>query len=446
MTPLKIAVIGSGISGLSAAWLLSKRHNVSLFEADGRVGGHANTVDCPSPEGLVAVDTGFIVYNASTYPNLVALLAHLNVPTAETTMGFGVSLDGGRYEYAGSGLAQMIGNASNIADPDHWRLLMDITRFFRTALRRAGTISETTTLGDFVKSEGYSEVFLRRHLLPMAAAIWSSAPGDMMAFPARAFLRFYDNHGLLKVVNRPKWRTVAGGSRQYVRRLLADCQMRVHTNQPVVRILRDANGARIMTKAGLHEAFDHIVIATHADQALAMLAEPTPAERHCLSAFRYSHNRAILHSDPSLMPRRRRLWSSWNYLAVVKAEQCTVTYWMNALQTLATKTNYFVTLNPHQEPAAPTIEGEFSYTHPVFSPEALRQQPLLWNLQGQRRTWFCGAHFGSGFHEDGLQAGLAVAEQLGGVRRPWTVDSPSGRIHVLPRVAQSESECLEAAA
>ena len=446
MSPLKIAVIGSGISGLSSAWLLSKHHGVTVFEADTRLGGHANTVECLSPEGTFAVDTGFIVYNSSAYPNLVALLSHLNVGTVETTMGFGVSLDGGSYEYAGSGIGQIIGGAANAADPGHWQMLRDLWRFYRTAPQRAGVLSEEATLGEFVRAEGYSDAFLKRHLLPLAAAIWSAAPGDMMDYPARAFLRFFDNHGLLKFTSRPKWRTIAGGSRQYVRKLVAGSRLQTRMGEPVVRVERDAERVTITTRSGQVETFDHLVIATHADQALAMLADPTPAERRCLSAFRYSHNRAVLHRDPSLMPRRRRLWSSWNYLAASSSGGCAVTYWMNSLQPLATNTNYFVTLNPHQEPAAGTIEGEFNYAHPVFSPEALRQQRFLWELQGQKRTWFCGAHFGSGFHEDGLQAGLAVAEQLGGVSRPWTVDNPSSRIHVIPRASSSGAESLVAAA
>ena len=442
---LKIAVIGSGISGLSAAWLLSQRHDVTLIEAEGRIGGHSNTVDCLDNGRAIPIDTGFIVYNTAAYPNLVALFEHLGVPAVATEMGFGVSLDEGRYEYAGRGLGQIIGGWRNLADPGHWRTLAGITRFFRNAVAHATAIPDDMTLGTFLREYGYSRDFAERHLLPMAAAIWSSEPGPMMDYPARAFLRFFDNHGLLKFTNRPKWRTVKGGSREYVSRLLGDSRMRVLTGHPVRRIERQPGLVTVHADGGFHETFDHAVIATHADQALAMLAYPTMEEVRHLSAFRYSDNRAILHRDTSLMPRRKRLWSSWNYIGGRDVSGCALTYWMNALQPLATAADYFVTLNPHREPAPHLVEREFAYTHPIFSPEAMRAQTQLWTLQGRYRTWFCGAHFGSGFHEDGLQAGLAVAEQLGGLKRPWTVAAPSGRITVTEAPAPGKPPVLEAA-
>ena len=447
MNSLRIAVIGSGISGLSAAWLLSQRHEVTLIEAENRLGGHSNTINCMTGGSPIAVDTGFIVYNTATYPNLMALFDYLNVQTTPSRMGFGVSLAGGSYEYAGDGLLQMMGNFTNIATPGHWRMLWDIVRFFRTAEERSQLLDEGITLGQFLQAQGYSKAFMERHLLPMAGAIWSSSPSQMLEYPAVSFLRFLANHGLLKYNNRPQWRTVTGGSREYVERLKEDGRFTVLVDHPVHAIERSITGVTVQAANGFRERFDHVVIATHADQALALLSDPTPAEAHCLSAFRYGCNRAVLHRDSRLMPCRRRLWSSWNYMAEESdhGTSSTVTYWMNALQPLPTETNFFVTLNPQREPARDLVEREFSYEHPIFTAEASRAQKRLWALQGQHRTWFCGAHFGAGFHEDGLQSGLAVAEQLGGMLRPWNVTDQSARIHVTPVRPTAEPTHLEAA-
>ncbi len=426
---------------------MSQRHGVTLFESEDRLGGHSHTVDCLLEGKSIAVDTGFIVYNQNTYPNLTALFSHLNVPTAEAAMGFGVSLENGRYEYSGNGALQMLGTLRNLADRGHWRMLGDVVRFFRTASARSQSLGDQVTLGQFIAEQGYSHDFVERHLLPMAGAIWSSPPQQMLDYPARAFLNFFDNHGLLKFVNRPQWRTVVGGSREYVNRLVADGRMTRLTGSGIASIRRLGAGVELQTQGGSRQTFDHVVIATHADQALAMLADPTPDEHRCLSSFRYARNRAVLHRDASLMPRRRRLWSSWNFLSSTNARGAdyTVSYWMNALQPLATTTDLFVSLNPHREPAEGTAEREFSYEHPIFTLETARVQRQLWSLQGHRGTWFCGAHFGAGFHEDGLQAGLAVAEQLGGLKRPWSLAKPSTRIHVTPDHLPSNFALSEAA-
>jgi predicted NAD/FAD-binding protein len=301
------------------------------------------------------------------------------------------------------------------------------------------------TLGQFIADQGYSQDFVDRHLLPSAGAIWSAPPRQMLDYSARAFLTFFDNHGLLKFVDRPQWRTVVGGSREYVQRLLADGHMRALTGCRVTRIERLKDAVTLHAENGFQETFDHVVVAVHADQALTMLDDPAPDERRFLQAFRYTRNRAVLHRDETFMPRRRWLWSSWNYLSDADTSASTVSYWLNALQPLPTSTNFFVTLNPHREPADGTIERDLSYDHPVFTPKTARVQRQLWSLQGRRRSWFCGAHFGAGFHEDGLQAGLAVAEQLGAVKRPWTLAEPSTRIHVSPRPSLSEPESVEAA-
>ncbi len=430
-----IAVVGSGISGLSAAWLLSQKHRVTLIEADARPGGHSNTVDCEVNGMDVAVDTGFIVYNPPAYPNLTALFSHLEVPTALSNMSFAVSMGNGTFEYAGSGLAQLVGQPSNLLSPGHWQLMRDIPRFFRTTLAKLPTISDDMTIAQFLKAEGYSEYFLERHLLPMAGAIWSAAPGDMRDYPAKAFLRFFNNHGLLKITGRPLWRTVKGGSREYVSRLIRSGSFETRLRTPVTSIRRGPNGVTIRARSGEEQTYDDVVIAAHADQALALLSDATPEERRLLSCFRYSKNRAILHRDDRLMPKRKRLWSSWNYLSEMPPHSATtsaVTYWMNKLQPLPVETPLFVSLNPLEEPRMEKVLAEFDYAHPIFDPAAMAAQRDLWKIQGARRTWFCGAYWGSGFHEDGIQAGLAAAEALGGVRRPWSVTDESGRIHLAP--------------
>lgn len=435
-----IAVVGSGIAGLSAAWLLSRTHRVTLIEADGRPGGHANTIDCEVAGRDVSVDTGFIVYNPPAYPNLTALFARLKVPTAPSNMSFSVSMGNGAYEYAGSGLAQLVGQPRNLLNPGHWQLMRDIPRFFSTALARLSSLSEEVTLGDFLKAEGYSDYFRDRHLLPMAGAIWSAAPGDMRDYPARAFIRFFENHGLLKIRNRPQWRTVKGGSREYVSRLIRDGAFETRLRTPIASVRRHAKGVTLSAVDGGEQAFDDVVLACHPDQALAMLADASPEERRLLSCFRYSRNRAVLHRDQSLMPKSRRLWASWNYLSGLPAHghgASSVTYWMNKLQPLSVDVPLFVSLNPLNEPDVTKVLGEFDYAHPIFDPAAMAAQRDMWTIQGLQNTWFCGAYMGAGFHEDGIQSGLAVAERLGCLKRPWSVAGESGRIHLGPQDPQS---------
>lgn len=422
--PLKIAVIGSGVSALSAAWLLSQRHRVAVYEQADRLGGHSNTVMTRTAANEIPVDTGFICFNDSTYPNLVAMFDHLNVPTRATDMSFAVSLDQGRFEYAAPGL---FAQRRNLARPRFWSMLTEILRFYRQAPADLATLTDPNiTLGDYLKSRGFSEAFRDDHLLPMAAAIWSSPADALMDYPAEAFLRFCGNHGLLKLAGRPLWRTVKGGSRVYVERLARGLDD-IRLNHAAMAVRRTGQGVTVRDSRGGEERFDHVVIGAHADQALNLLAEPTPRERALLGAFRYSRNLAVLHTDNSLMPRRRRAWASWNYIGA-DGGLC-VTYWMNRLQGL-TGQDLFVTLNPPRPPRAGALLRSEVYEHPIFDLIAIKAQKQLWSLQGDGGVWFCGAHFGAGFHEDGLQSGLAVAEQLGGVRRPWNVANESGRIHL----------------
>jgi predicted NAD/FAD-binding protein len=426
-----IAVIGSGISGLSAAWLLSRAHRVSLYEAGSRLGGHTNTVEAPGPDGTaIPVDTGFIVYNEKTYPNLTALFAHLGVQTRGTDMSFAVSLRGGALEYGSTSLNAIFAQRRNLFSPRFLTMLRDLARFYRSAPADLADECGGLTLGDYLQVKGYSRAFQEDHLLPQAAAIWSSSAADIRAYPAAAFVRFFDNHGLLEldVHARPQWRTVIGGSRSYIPALVKPLDQ-VLMGTPVVSIRRDARGVTVLDKTGETRRFDQVVIATHANQALDMLADATQGERAILGAFRYTSNTAVLHTDVRLMPRRRAAWSAWNYVGD-NARGGEVTYWMNLLQGLKSPEPLLVSLNPAAPPAPAKVLREEAYEHPLFDQASMAAQKRLWSLQGVERTWFCGAHFGAGFHEDGLQAGLAVAEAIGGVRRPWTVENESGRIYL----------------
>ena len=428
---LKIAVIGTGISGMAAAWLLAKRHDVTVYERADRIGGHSNTVDAHTPQGVVPVDTGFIVYNEQTYPNLTAMFAHLDVPTIASEMSFAVSLDDGALEYAGGDrIAPLFAQKRNLLRPRFWSMLRDLYRFYRDAPGDIARLGPQATLGDYLKVGGYGVAFRDDHLLPMAAAIWSAPAKAMLDYPAAAFIRFNDNHGLLKLTNRPVWRTVRGGSRAYVNKLTASYAGHIRLNENIVSIRRNPDGVEIDTATGDTQRYDHVVMATHADQALSLLDNASRDERAVLTKFRYSRNLAVLHCDEGLMPRRRAVWSSWNYIGARDGADAgvTVSYWMNRLQNLSTEKPLIVTLNPQRPPHAGTIYHSEVYEHPMLDTAALAAQGRLWSLQGVNRTWFCGAYFGAGFHEDGLQAGLAVAEQLGNVRRPWTVANESGRI------------------
>lgn len=422
---LKIAVVGTGISGLSAAWLLSGRHEVTLFEAAERVGGHSNTVSVKDGTKDIPVDTGFIVFNRATYPNLAALLQHLGVRTERSNMSFSVSLRGHSFEYSSDPVS---GQKHNLWRPRFWALLYDLMRFHRQAQQDADLLAvEPLSIGEYLERRGFSRAFRDDCLLPMGSAIWSCNPREMLDYPASAFIRFQANHLLLQPGQNAVWETVSGGSREYVRRLLEPLAGRVHLNAGIESVQRTADGVIVTDANGRTSQFDHVVMASHADQALRSLSDASPQERHLLGAFRYSRNLAVLHSDESLMPKRRNLWASWNYIGNDDGALC-VSYWMNKLQNIPGERQYFVTLNPPRAPRNGTLLHSELYEHPLFDSNTLVAQQKLWQLQGQRNTWFCGAYFGAGFHEDGLQAGLAVAEELGGVRRPWRVENESGRI------------------
>ena len=417
---MHIAIIGSGISGLAAAWLLGSRHEVTLYEADHRLGGHTNTVDVTLDGISHPVDTGFLVFNRHTYPHLCALFAYLGVESVATDMSFAVSLTKPRLEWAGSNLATLFAQPANLARPGFWRMLQDILRFNRETAQIDGTAPEIS-LGVYLDARGYSREFRDWYLLPMAAAIWSCPAQQMLDYPLLSFVRFCRNHGLLQVFDRPQWQTVKGGARTYVQRMARDiADIRLAT--PISRVVRDDSGVLVQQAAGA-ERYDAVVFACHSDQTLKLLGEgASDEERRVLSAVTYQANRAVLHTDPALLPRRKAVWSAWNYMAgdVSAAGQgaVSVSYLLNRLQPLPFKQPVIVSLNPLREPAREQVIAEFDYGHPVFDVDSALAQSALAGVQGRRHAWFCGAWTGHGFHEDGLRSALVVANALG-VQAPW---------------------------
>ncbi|WP_341743688.1 NAD(P)/FAD-dependent oxidoreductase [Azonexus hydrophilus] len=421
MNRQRIAVVGAGISGLASAWLLSRRYDVTLFEAGDYLGGHTNTVDVTVDGFTHPVDTGFLVFNERTYPNLIAMFALLGVDSVATEMSFAVSLRKPELEWAGSNLATVFGQKRNLLRPAFWRMLGDILRFNREStawlLSHPG---DSRSLGEFLDAGGYSREFADWYLLPMAAAIWSCPTGQMRAMPLGPFVRFCNNHGLLQIFDRPAWRTVSGGARTYVRKLaeqLAD----VRVACPVSAVTREAAGLRV-THAHGSDHYDQVVMACHSDQSLAILGyTASDAQREVLAAIRYQPNRAILHTDPALLPRQRSLWSAWNYFAGEGApgeQPVGVSYLINKLQPLPFSTPVVVTLNPVSEPAPDKVLAEFDYAHPVFDAAAIAAQERLPEVQGENGIWLAGAWGSYGFHEDGLKSALRVANALG-VQAPW---------------------------
>ena len=416
----KIAIIGAGIAGLGAAWALHRDHDIHVFEAQAHAGGHANTVLAPHDGETRPVDTGFLVYNTRNYPYLTRLFDLLQVPTKPSEMSFAVSLDGGRIEYAGSPRG-LFARRRNMLRPRFWSMTRDIVRFFRDApgWRHDGT-DLTQPLGTLLAARGYGTAFLDDHLLPMAAAIWSCPKAQVLDFPAHSFLAFMDNHGLLGLRDRPQWRTVDGGSREYVARLTAGFAARLHLNTPVRRLRRAAGDVHLTTDRD-EDRFDQVILATHGDQALALLGpDARPEEAEVLGAFGYARNDAVLHGDPGTMPRSRKVWSSWNYQGRRDGDRgrdVAVTYWLNRLQGFGGD-DLFVSLNPLTPPDPARVYARFQYDHPILDGAAVAAQRRIGAIQGQARTWFCGSYCGHGFHEDGLEAGFGVAAALGSPA-PW---------------------------
>jgi predicted NAD/FAD-binding protein len=418
----RVAIIGSGISGTAAAWALAPTHDVTLYEADKRAGGHTATVTIDYDGTQVAVDTGFIVYNVLNYPNLTALFAHLGVATHESDMSFALSLDQGKLEWSGDSLRHLFARKRNALSPSFLWMLREILRFNGTCVadRNAGAMAGLS-IGEYLTKKRFSTGFRENYLIPMAAAIWSTPSAQMMDFPAETFVTFFENHRLINR-ERPGWRTVTGGAKTYLERMLDDIgRQNLRLGDPVKSVIRAANGIGIITEAGRIDGHDHVIMAGHSDQMLAVLEKPTIAEEQALSAIRYAPNRVILHRDRKLMPEREMVWASWNYLRDSKAgddQAVAVSYWMNRLQGIDRSKPLFVTLNPHREPDSDLVFGEWSYSHPLFDRAAIQAQKKIAAIQGDNRTWFAGAWTGYGFHEDGLRSGLTAAEGLGAIV-PW---------------------------
>ena len=417
----RIAVVGSGISGLSVAWLLSQKFQVTLFEAGNYLGGHTNTVDVTVDGVTAPVDTGFLVFNERTYPNLVELFSHLGVRTASSEMSFSVRIDEERVEWAGNSLASVFAQKRNLIKPEFWRMLKDILRFNRESqeIVRSGR-SAHVSLGEFLMRGGYGRAFRDWYLLPMSGAIWSCPTRQMLDYPVDTFFRFCHNHGLLQLTGRPVWKTVVGGGREYVRRLVASIED-IRLASPVESVVRHADGVRLKLANGTTEGFSQVVFACHSDQALKLLGDIVDIEKNLLSRFSYQQNRAVLHVDTSLLPRNREAWAAWNYIAGTGAPDSrpvSVSYLINKLQPLPFASPVIVTLNPTHAPREDSVIGKFDYMHPVFDRAAIDAQQELPAIQGKRHTWFCGAWTGYGFHEDGLKSALSVANALG-VQAPW---------------------------
>lgn len=411
---MKIAIIGGGISGLTAGHRLSKQFDVKLYEANHYIGGHTNTVQVPSPEGDIAVDTGFIVFNDRTYPNFISLLNELKVEFQPTQMSFSVSCQKTGLEYSGTGLNGLFAQRKNILSPWFYRLLLDFGRFKKDAYEILNSDLEPESVGDFFSRRNYSDQFVNQYFLPMGAAIWSSSFATFSEFPIQFIAEFYKNHGLLGIRDRPQWYVVKGGSNQYVKPLTDAWRESIHTNSPVEWVKRTKSKVTIKARGHSDEDFDHVVFACHSDQALRILgSDATAVERETLSAFPYQKNTAVLHTDVRLLPASRRAWACWNYFNPAgQNDAATLTYNMNMLQSLNSKNIYCVTLNDNDRIKQEDIIASFEYSHPTFSVNRNSMQARHSSLIAENNSSFCGAYWGNGFHEDGVKSALAVVERL----------------------------------
>ena len=410
---MRIAVIGSGISGLSAAWLLSRRHEVVLYEADDRLGGHVDTHAVVVDGQALQVDTGFIVHNPTHYPLLTRLFNELGVASQPTTMGFSVQDAATGLEYNATSLDALFCQRRNLASPRFWGMLRDLVRFYRSAPALMDVIGPGPTLGEYLDANGYGTAFRDQHLVPMASALWSSPAHDILAFPAAHLVRFMANHHMLQLAGRPPWRVVAGGSTRYVEAMASRWNVQVRLRTPALGVHRGIDSVSIRCKGGV-EHFDQVVLACHSDQSLALLDDASTAERSILGAIAYQDNHTVLHTDASLLPCHRKAWAAWNaYLPADPAQACTVSYCMNLLQGLPVSTPLIVTLNRTHAIRPDRILAQRLYRHPLFTQATVSAQARKQEIQGQRRTWFAGAYWGWGFHEDGIRSGVEVAEALG---------------------------------
>jgi len=410
----KIAIIGSGISGLTAAYYLHKNYEICVYEADSRLGGHTATKAIQADGKEYLIDTGFIVFNDWTYPNFIKLLNELGVESQPTEMGFSVFNPEADFEYAGTNLSTLFAQKRNLFSISHWKMLRDIVRFNKEAILdlEANRLAPNETLGTYLRRKNYSEAFANRYLIPMGSAIWSATRRAMLAFPLEFFIRFFKNHGLLNVVNRPQWRVIKDGSHAYIEPLIKEFKDKIKLNSPVARIIRNEASVTVISN-GEAEDFDEVIIACHSDQALPMLSDASDDERAVLGSIPYQKNSVVMHTDTSLLPRKKSTWSSWNYLLNGENQNPPIlTYSMNILQSIKSTTEFCVTLNAKNFIDPNKILGEYEYAHPVFSQETAQAQAAWPLINGVNRTWFCGAYWLNGFHEDGVNSALRVVTEL----------------------------------
>ena len=406
---MKLAVIGSGISGLSAAYHFSKNHKVDLFEQDDHFGGHSLTYDIKEEDKVVPVDLGFIVFNEQTYPNLISFFRELDVPFEKSNMSFSVSVKDSNVEYGGSGLNAIFANKKNLLNLKFLKMINEIISFYKKAPSLLNHNLSEDTLGNYLEKSKLSKYFIEYHIIPMVAAIWSMPFEKAKDMPLKLFLNFFINHGLFKLKDRPQWYTVTNRSRTYVNKILKKISGEVFKNYQVNKIVRSENNVRISI-GNEYLDYDHVILASHADQSLKILEEPTSEEDKILKRFSYVSNKAYLHIDENLMPLRKSAWSSWN--SITKDNRTCITYWLNKLQNLKTSKNYFLTLNPVEQINNNKILKKIDFTHPYFNKENVKLQKDLHKLQGKKRTWFCGSYFGYGFHEDGLKSSIELFKKF----------------------------------
>jgi predicted NAD/FAD-binding protein len=412
---MKIAIIGAGISGLTAAYYLRRNHQLSVFEVADKIGGHTATVDVNHQGRDYAIDTGFIVYNDWTYPNFIELMDELGVDSQPTEMSFSVRCESTGIEYGGSDLNAMFAQRRNLLRPSFHKMINDILKFNREAIRdlENGDISQEATLGEYLRANQYGEAFVYRYILPMGCAIWSASTDRMIDFPLRFFVQFFKNHGLLSVNNRPQWRVIKGGSRSYLDPLTEGFSKSIMLNANINRIRRLGDSVELIMSDGRILAYDHVVLACHSDQALSLLGDASLAERSALKAIPYEHNEVVLHTDENLLPRKRVAWSSWNYLLRDRfQERAILTYNMNILQGIKSDSTFCVTLNATESISPEKIIDRFNYSHPVFSLESVQAASLIEQINGNNNTWFAGAYLGNGFHEDGVVSARQVAMSI----------------------------------
>lgn len=415
MSYKRIAVIGSGISGLTTSYLLQQQYEVTLFEKQDYLGGHTNTVDIADNNEVYPVNTGFIVFNDWTYPNFIRLMEHLGVESEDSTMSFSVRCDQSGLEYNGSNLNTLFCQRRNLVSLRFWRMIKDIMRFNNEATQhyKNGSLESGITLQDYLTRHGYGEEFIRYYIVPMGAAIWSAPESDMLAFPATFFIRFFHHHGLLSIDNRPQWRVISGGSRSYVEVLKRKLTGSVHINLGINEILRDSHGVTLVDEDGGQHHFDAVILACHSDQALSMLDQPTRQEQEVLGAIPYQSNSVVLHTDTRLLPRSKNGWAAWNYRIPSNSGQpVTVTYNMNILQNFRSNTTFCVSLNQDDDIDSNRILRRYQYSHPAFTLEGMQAQRRFDEINGQKHTYFCGAYWFNGFHEDGVNSAIRVAQSL----------------------------------